>query len=79
MLALDLQQRSLRGGVTEHDRRIADGLAAVLTGGGADVLDAVSEDDLLALEREANLALLAAMPTHERLAHMLANGKPLRN
>jgi 3-hydroxyacyl-CoA dehydrogenase len=78
-LALDVQQRSLRGGVTEHDRRIADELAAVLTGGGADVLDAVSESDVLSLERQANLALLTTGPTHERLAHMLANGKPLRN
>jgi 3-hydroxyacyl-CoA dehydrogenase len=78
-LALDVQQRSLRGGITEHDQRIADELAAVLTGGSSDMLDAVSEDDLLALEREANLALLATRPTHERLTHMLANGKPLRN
>jgi 3-hydroxyacyl-CoA dehydrogenase len=39
----------------------------------------VPEEYLLELEREAFLDLLGNEKTHERIAHMLQTGKPLRN
>jgi 3-hydroxyacyl-CoA dehydrogenase len=78
-LKLDVDTRALAGGISEHDRRIAGGLARVLTGGDADIVEPVSEEDILALETEVNLALLETKPSVERIAHMLATGKPLRN
>ena len=58
---------------------MVDQLGIVLTGGKTDSTDAVSEDDLSALERQA-LATLARNPlTIARMEHMLETGKPLRN
>ena len=39
----------------------------------------VSEDDILALEREAFLSLLGTKETQQRIESMLKTGKPLRN
>ncbi len=64
---------------TPHDLTVVDQLGIVLTGGKTDSTDAVSEDDLSALERRA-LATLARNPlTMARMEHMLGTGKPLRN
>ena len=64
---------------TKHDITVVDQLGIVLTGGKTDSTDAVSEDDLSALERQA-LATLARNPlTIARMEHMLETGKPLRN
>jgi 3-hydroxyacyl-CoA dehydrogenase len=79
VLKLDVETRALGGGISEHDRLIAGSLARVLTGGDADIVEPVSEEDILALETEVNLALLETKPSVERIAHMLATGKPLRN
>jgi 3-hydroxyacyl-CoA dehydrogenase len=38
-----------------------------------------SEQHYLDLEREAFLSLLGTKKTQERVAHMLKDGKPLRN
>ena len=55
-------------------------LIGVLTGGAsADPLRPLSEDDVTALEREAFLDLLSTAATIDRMKHMLATGKPLRN
>ena len=51
----------------------------MLTGGDADMLDTLSEDDITALEREASCAWSAIRATLARTEHMLATGKPLRN
>ena len=67
------------GKATPHDVVVADALARVLTGGDADLTDEVTEDDLLALEREAALSLLRTEGTRARIAHMLETGRPLRN
>ena len=67
------------GKATPHDVAVADALARVLTGGDADPTDEVTEDDLLALEREAALSLLRTEGTRARIAHMLETGRPLRN
>ncbi len=41
--------------------------------------DMLSEDDLLALERKHFMALVKTQGTLDRMEHMLATGKPLRN
>ena len=64
---------------TPHDLTVVDQLGFVLTGGKTDTTDAVSEDDLSALEWQA-LTTLARNPlTLARMEHMLETGKPLRN
>ena len=74
------QAALLRAGkATPHDATVARALARVLTGGDADLTDEVTEDELLALEREAALALLGTAQTRARIEHMLKTGRPLRN
>ena len=64
---------------TPHDLTVVEQLGFVLTGGKTDTTEALSEDDISALEREA-LATLARNPlTLARMEHMLETGKPLRN
>jgi len=58
---------------------VSDALADVLTGGNKDLVDDVSEDDLLRLEREAFVKLVKNEGTLDRIEHMLTKGKPLRN
>ncbi len=66
------------GQITDHEVLIANELARILTGGDGPPHD-VSEEDILALEREAFLKLIRTRKTQERMAHMLKTGKPLRN
>ena len=68
-----------RGIATAHDVLVADALAEVLTGGATDLVDVVSEDQVLALERAAFLRLIRTPETLARIAHTLDTGKPLRN
>lgn len=68
------------GRLSAHDQRIAVALADVLTGGAsADPSVPVGEDEIFALERAAFLELIGQSATRERIQHMLATGKPLRN
>ena len=67
------------GKATPHDVVVAGALARVLSGGDADLTDETTEDDVLALEREAALSLLRTEGTQARIAHMLKTGKALRN
>ena len=78
-LALGVGDLARAGKAAPHDVVVADALARVLTGGDADVTDEVTEDDLLALERDAALSLLGTEGTRARIRHMLENGRPLRN
>ena len=78
-LELGVGDLARAGRATPHDVVVADALARVLTGGDADLTDEVTEDDLLALEREAALSLLATQGTRARIQHMLETGRPLRN
>jgi 3-hydroxyacyl-CoA dehydrogenase len=68
-----------RGIATDHDVVVAGELADVLSGGPADLVDVVDEEQLLALERAAFMRLLKTDATLARVEHMLATGKPLRN
>jgi 3-hydroxyacyl-CoA dehydrogenase len=68
-----------RGAATNHDMVVSAELAGVLSGGAADLVDVVSEDQLLTLERAAFMRLVKTPGTLARIEHMLATGKPLRN
>lgn len=66
------------GQVTDFEVKLAHEIAYVLCGGDGPPRIA-TEDDILALERDAFLRLLGTKETQERIAHMLKTGKPLRN
>ncbi|WP_375383167.1 3-hydroxyacyl-CoA dehydrogenase/enoyl-CoA hydratase family protein [uncultured Sphingomonas sp.] len=68
-----------KGVATAYDVVVAGRLADVLTGGDADLVDTVTEDELLKLERKAFMASVRDPRTQARVEHMLATGKPLRN
>jgi 3-hydroxyacyl-CoA dehydrogenase len=67
------------GKASAHDALVARHLAEILTGGDTDPTRAVGEDELLALERRAVMALIRTPATLARMEHMLETGKPLRN
>ncbi|MGC9270027.1 3-hydroxyacyl-CoA dehydrogenase/enoyl-CoA hydratase family protein [Acidiphilium sp.] len=68
-----------KGLATAHDVTVSTHLARVLTGGDADIIDQVSETDVMALEREAFMALFRTKESQARIKHTLETGKPLRN
>jgi 3-hydroxyacyl-CoA dehydrogenase len=68
-----------RGIATDHDLVVADALAEVLSGGDTDILDALTEQQMLELERKAFMRLVRTAPTLARIEHTLETGKPLRN
>ncbi|MGO4888889.1 3-hydroxyacyl-CoA dehydrogenase/enoyl-CoA hydratase family protein [Anaerobacillus sp. MEB173] len=67
------------GMISDHDLKIADKLAFVLAGGRLPRGTLVDEQYLLDLEREAFLSLVGEPKTQQRMQHMLAKGKALRN
>ncbi len=64
---------------SEHDAKIAVKLATVLCGGASGSTHAVTEDEILELEREAFLSLCGEPLSQARMQYMLQNNKPLRN
>jgi 3-hydroxyacyl-CoA dehydrogenase len=79
--ALDMAVAGFRGSglATPHDAVVAGHLATVLTGGETDVTETLGEEDLLALERAAFLALVRTPATLTRIEGMLETGKAVRN
>ncbi len=67
------------GYISEYDAHIAGKVARVLTGGPVTAGTVVTEQYLLDLEREHFVSLLGHPKTQQRIQHMLATGKPLRN
>jgi len=67
------------GYASEHDAKIAGKLATVLCGGASGSTHAVTEDEILELEREAFVSLAGEPKSQERMQYMLMNNKPLRN
>jgi 3-hydroxyacyl-CoA dehydrogenase len=65
--------------ISDHDELIARKLAGVLAGGRVTPGTIVTEQYLMNLEREAFLSLCGERKSQERMQHMLATGKPLRN
>ena len=64
---------------SEHDIKIAHGIAYVLCGGDLTGKQLVSEQYLLDIEREQFLKLAGEQKTLERIQHMLQTNRPLRN
>ena len=77
MIDARLAEKRAAGELSEHDQLVGRLLAGVLCGGRGRQMS--TEQELLELEREAFLELCHTAPTHERMAHMLKTGKPLRN
>jgi 3-hydroxyacyl-CoA dehydrogenase len=67
------------GRLSANDLAVAEALATILTGGATDPLTPMTERHVMALEREATIALARRPATFERIEHMLATGKPLKN
>ena len=65
--------------ISEHDMKISEKLAYIMSGGDLSQPTMVSEQYLLDLEREAFLSLCGERKTLERIEHMLKTGKALRN
>ncbi|MDD5580086.1 MAG: 3-hydroxyacyl-CoA dehydrogenase NAD-binding domain-containing protein [Methylobacter sp.] len=79
LLSMGIKAFHLLGKATDYDVAVSEKLAHVLSGGESDITSPLTEDDLLALEREAFMALVKQPGTRARLEHMLETGKPLRN
>jgi 3-hydroxyacyl-CoA dehydrogenase len=62
-----------------HDAKIAMKLANVLCGGVSGATHAVTENEILELEREAFISLCGEPLSQARMQYMLQNNKPLRN
>jgi 3-hydroxyacyl-CoA dehydrogenase len=67
------------GFISQHDFHIAGLIAHVVCGGDVDTGSMVTEEYLMALERQAFCSLLTHPKTQERIMGMMANGKPVRN
>ncbi|MFT4199062.1 MAG: enoyl-CoA hydratase/isomerase family protein, partial [Pseudoxanthomonas sp.] len=65
--------------ISQYDYEIASRIATVLCGGEVDRGTLVDEAWLLDLERRHFVELAQQEKTQARIAHMLKNGKPLRN
>ncbi len=65
--------------ISEHDQKIGQKLAWVMSGGDLSAPNKVSEQYLLDLEREAFLSLCGEPKTLERIQSILFKGKALRN
>ena len=67
------------GRISDHDALIGRKLATIMAGGVLPHPTTVTEQQLLDLEREAFLSLVAEPKTQARMQHTLKTGKPLRN
>ena len=76
MAVMDFHAKGL---ASDYDVELAKELAMILTGGDTDVVDEISEQDLLNLERKSFMALTKNTKTQDRITHMLETNKPLRN
>ena len=70
--------RRRSGPATEYDEIIARRLAVILTGGDSTTGN-LTEDQMLALERQQLMECVRDIRTLERIDHMLQTGKRLRN
>ncbi|MFN5167557.1 MAG: 3-hydroxyacyl-CoA dehydrogenase/enoyl-CoA hydratase family protein [Pseudomonadota bacterium] len=67
------------GFISAHDFHIGTLIAEVVCGGDVDAGSLVSEEYLMAMERDRFCALLDHPKTQERIIGMLQTGKPVRN
>ena len=79
-LKIALKGFKVQGKISEHDMKIGENIAFILTGGDKGGLTkSVDEQYLLDIEREAFISLCGEKLTRDRISHMLKKGKPLRN
>ncbi|MCL6251663.1 3-hydroxyacyl-CoA dehydrogenase NAD-binding domain-containing protein [Altererythrobacter sp. KTW20L] len=78
-LTLAVESFQSRGLATDYDGVVSGKLATVLTGGDTDPTEEVTEAQLLALELKHFMDLVHESRSQDRIEHMLATGKPLRN
>ena len=67
------------GYMSEYDLHVSGRVAYILCGGNLSSAQWVDEQYFLDLEREVFVSLCGEQKTAERIQHMLATGKPLRN
>ncbi len=79
MLEMAVQAFHKRGIATDHDVTVFAGLADVLTGGEADILDPLTEADVMELERKNFMKLIRTKESLARIKSIIDTGKPLRN
>jgi len=65
--------------ISDHDVKVGNKVAEVLSGGAVTPGTMISEQSLLDLEREAFKSLSGERKTQERIQFTLKTGKPLRN
>ncbi len=65
--------------ISDHDQKVANHVANILSGGAIPAGTIVGEQYFLDLERQAFLSLCGERKTQERIAFTLKTGKPLRN
>ncbi len=78
-LKLAVKDFQLQGLASEHDAIIMGELAHVLCGGDVSVVQEVTEERILELERQAFARLCGYEKTQARMDSILTKGKPLRN
>jgi len=79
-MAMALKGFKMQGKISDHDQKIGEKLAYVLTGGDkAGLTKSVDEQYLLDIEREAFVSLAGEQLTQDRIKYILKKGKPLRN
>ena len=79
-MAMALKGFKMQGKISDHDQKIGEKLAYVLTGGDkAGLTKSVDEQYLLDIEREAFVSLAGEQLTQNRIKYILKKGKPLRN
>ncbi|MFT4979829.1 MAG: 3-hydroxyacyl-CoA dehydrogenase, partial [Myxococcota bacterium] len=78
-IELRLYELNQGGFATDHDVRVGQQIAHVLTGGDIPSNTVVTEQHILDLEREGFLSLLGEQATLARIQHFLTTGKVLRN
>ncbi|KUO72219.1 MAG: 3-hydroxyacyl-CoA dehydrogenase [Desulfosporosinus sp. BRH_c37] len=78
---LELALYGMRVGnyISDYDQYLGEKLAYAMTGGDRPAGMLVDEQYLLDLEREAFMSLVGEAKTLDRIRHMLAKGKALRN
>ncbi|HEV7578697.1 MAG TPA: 3-hydroxyacyl-CoA dehydrogenase/enoyl-CoA hydratase family protein [Caldimonas sp.] len=78
---IKVQLVNLRNGgfISAHDFHVSTQIAEVVCGGDVDGGSLVSEEYLMAMERQRFCALLDHPKTQERIMGMLSTGKPVRN
>ena len=79
-MSMALKGFKMQGKISEHDLKIGEKLAYVMTGGDkAGLTKTVDEQYILDIEREAFVSLCGEKLSQDRISYMLKKGKPLRN